>query len=482
MNKLIDRIKDSASPVKFMALAFFLAGFSFAAHSQSSDCILLSGKITGVQAQANGRKTIRLSPPFYLKNARPRTIVLAADGSFTDTLRTETGQYTLFDKTNLISLYLRKGNSYSIAYDAADYDNKSYVQVGGADTLINRYFIDKFQNRVFVDRSSTAQAEDSFRKFINDKKQTELERLEKSGLSGRLKEEEATYIRYEYLSELYYFLKGKAKEEHSFRPSETSVAELAIDYENEPEYRRQSYYAKLVRLYHENRIYQWLKDSTAKNPSYTPSAHAQHLLRHYQLSVKNEYIKNDLIEQDVRYYLKQSADKGAFYRDFEKYYTGSDTSLREAVLDDYLRFTKLKAGTPSPGFAGYQNVSGGKNSLPDFKGKWVYIDIWATWCLNCWIELPYLKQLEEEYKDKNIVFLGLSVDSHEKKWREAIRKHDMKGVQLLGDINDPFFKEYVVRGIPRYIILDSEGKILDYNAPRPSEKEKLRALFKSAGI
>lgn len=63
---------------------------------------------------------------------------------------------------------------------------------------------------------------------------------------------------------------------------------------------------------------------------------------------------------------------------------------------------KIKKGNKAPDFSDYENYKGGTSSLSDFKGNYVYIDIWATWCKPCIAQIPYLKILEEEYKDKNI--------------------------------------------------------------------------------
>lgn len=68
---------------------------------------------------------------------------------------------------------------------------------------------------------------------------------------------------------------------------------------------------------------------------------------------------------------------------------------------------------PSPIFENFENIKGGTTSLKDLKGKYVYIDVWATWCGPCKAEIPHLKSLEEKYQGKNIVFVSISVDSKE---------------------------------------------------------------------
>lgn len=146
---------------------------------------------------------------------------------------------------------------------------------------------------------------------------------------------------------------------------------------------------------------------------------------------------------------------------------------------------KLAKGQPSPDFKGYTNYNGGTSSLADFRGSYVYIDVWATWCIPCIIEIPFLKKVEKEYEGKNIKFMSISADQpkDEEKWRKMIVEKDLHGIQLLADnaIESDFFVNYFIYGIPRFILLDPQGNIVSYDAPRPSE-DRLKELFNSLDI
>ena len=146
---------------------------------------------------------------------------------------------------------------------------------------------------------------------------------------------------------------------------------------------------------------------------------------------------------------------------------------------------KLGLGKPSPDFKDYMNYNGGKSSLADFRGSYVYIDVWATWCVPCIYEIPFLKKVEKQYADKNIIFLSMSADEpkNEQKWREMIKDKDLHGVQLLADnaMDSQFITDYYIYGIPRFILIDPQGNVVSYDAPRPSE-EKLKELFNSLDI
>ncbi len=111
--------------------------------------------------------------------------------------------------------------------------------------------------------------------------------------------------------------------------------------------------------------------------------------------------------------------------------------------------------TMSPSFD-CENHKGGKTKLEDFKGKYVYIDVWATWCGPCRAEIPSLKKMEEKYHGKNIEFVSISVDvdkDHEK-WKTFVDEKELGGIQLFADKNwnSDFMKSFGVTSIPRFII------------------------------
>ena len=130
-------------------------------------------------------------------------------------------------------------------------------------------------------------------------------------------------------------------------------------------------------------------------------------------------------------------------------------------------------GKPSPDFKGV-DVNGKEYTLADFRGKYVYIDVWATWCGSCRQEIPYLKKLAEDYKDAQIVFLSLSVDQDKAKWEKMVKEQSMSGVQLHIGQNSSFQQAYKIEGIPHFILLDREGRIIDKKMSRPSMDEVTR--------
>jgi thiol-disulfide isomerase/thioredoxin len=135
-------------------------------------------------------------------------------------------------------------------------------------------------------------------------------------------------------------------------------------------------------------------------------------------------------------------------------------------------------GAPSPSFINYKNYKGGTTSLEDLKGKYVYIDVWATWCGPCRQQIPFLKEVEEKYHGKNIEFVSISTDSPAQieTWKKMIAEKNMGGIQLFAGKDQSFTNAYEISGIPRFILIDPDGNIVDANAPRPSDQGLIALL------
>ena len=124
----------------------------------------------------------------------------------------------------------------------------------------------------------------------------------------------------------------------------------------------------------------------------------------------------------------------------------------------------------------YENTIGEAVSLSSFKGSLVYVDVWATWCGPCKAEIPYLKTLEQDYHEQNIVFLSVSVDTNKDEWLKMVEEEELGGVQLWADGWSQITKDYAIFGIPRFMLFSEDGKVISNDAPRPSNEET-RKLF-----
>lgn len=124
--------------------------------------------------------------------------------------------------------------------------------------------------------------------------------------------------------------------------------------------------------------------------------------------------------------------------------------------------------------------------LSKYKGKVIYLDFWASWCGPCKVQFPHAKKLKNELPaklKKDIVFLYISIDDTKELWKEGIKVNDLEGFEngfTEGAWNSPVLQKLGVRSIPRYMLIDKTGKIVDNNAKRPNNPEILNELIKLA--
>ena len=194
--------------------------------------------------------------------------------------------------------------------------------------------------------------------------------------------------------------------------------------------------------------------------------------------LENAYqnLKSKYPSIDVDYFEKQDQS----FQSMKKAYTN--------YFEEKIEMRNLFAkGTTSPTFSNYENYSGGESSLKDFYGKFIYIDVWATWCGPCKAEIPSLKKLESKYKTKNIEFISISVDDARRRgtmekayesWKKMVKNKQLTGTQLItgNGWNTDFIQDYKINAIPRFILIDPKGNIIDADAPRPSSKRLIELL------
>lgn len=153
-------------------------------------------------------------------------------------------------------------------------------------------------------------------------------------------------------------------------------------------------------------------------------------------------------------------------------------SLDGKYLKTFVSNRATIAGTPFPEGLTFVDKDGKQHSISELKGKYVYIDLWASWCVPCCKEVPHLQKLEAELANENVAFLSISIDKTAEPWLKKMNELQMHGNQWL-DTGSKLANALNVRGIPFFVIYDKEGKLYKYNAPRPSSGEQLKSLLES---
>lgn len=171
---------------------------------------------------------------------------------------------------------------------------------------------------------------------------------------------------------------------------------------------------------------------------------------------------------------------------------------REGLVKDYAfsfgnkRFTQnivalnttlshIEKGQIAPAIA-LTDMNGQPVSLTGLRGEYLAIDVWATWCGPCKVESPYFEKLAIKYKGENIQFAAISTDRQIDKWFLEAKLKSKSVLQLHAAEDDKFSADYDVQSIPRFILIDDEGKVVNAEMPRPSDKTFEQVIRRELGL
>jgi thiol-disulfide isomerase/thioredoxin len=196
---------------------------------------------------------------------------------------------------------------------------------------------------------------------------------------------------------------------------------------------------------------------------------AQHVAAH-----SKSYFSVDLIADEA---------SNAEYPDIKPLYDLLDPTLLQSLagkkLSDRLALLKRSApGEPMLSFT-QNSVDGRPVHFADFKGKYVFVDFWASWCAPCRAENPNVLAAYNRYKDKNFTVLGISLDDKEEKWKKAIKDDKLPWTQVsdLKGFQNQVSAYYGIRGIPSTLLVGPDGKIIAKDLRGEALHKKLAELL-----
>lgn len=195
----------------------------------------------------------------------------------------------------------------------------------------------------------------------------------------------------------------------------------------------------------------------------------------FHKKTKKYILFNNLSQIGATYSFK---DYNLYYNKFTKLY--KDSTLTKELNKKYLGKTITKNELKQTYLVNRQKEEMDLEAIiKENKGKLIYVDFWASWCAPCRAAMPASKILANDYKNKDIALVYISIDKDFEKWEKATKDEKLVGKNTLLAINYPdanFYKELKLETIPRYLLYNKEGKLIHQNAPSPDTKE-IRTLF-----
>tara|TARA_B110000037_G_C17117854_1_gene504484 strand:- start:910 stop:2280 length:1371 start_codon:yes stop_codon:yes gene_type:complete len=422
---------------------------------------ILSGKIENLDAASVK----------FIHSLDEIIIKLNADGTFTDTIYDFVdGYYNFKAGEEYTKIYLKDGYNLFITLNVVDFDES--IKFNGIGSPENNYLAQKYLNTENSnERSFYTLNESTFVHKIDSLEFSKNKFLE--SIISNVKEIDTDFIQKEKATNLYYtaLVKENFVKYHNYinKTTDFKVSEKFYDYRSNISLEN----SKLLDVANYTSYVEAFLNNHVEENDTTENAFSK--LRAINYHIKDNKLKKEFIYRSA----KQNMSKVKKLTEYWALISFMVTEKREYKELSKLKrsIEKIQTGKDSP-LTSFKDENDTIKHLVDFKGSYVYIDCWAQWCGPCKKETPFLLALEEKYKEKNIKFLKLSLDSDIPAWKSYIKEHHLEenAFVLVDNFKSVFATTYLINSIPRFILLDKELKIIDAKALRPSNK-KLSAQF-----
>lgn len=373
------------------------------------------------------------------------------------------------------SLFLSPGDSIHVNTDAKDFKNT--FTLSGDRVLENTYLFEKSNfyydsNMMGLLEKDKASYLEGKEKFFSQQKERFEKLIDENEINSDFLKMEIAYFEFEPLMfDVQYpnyqaYFKEINVEEVDFPNEETKRKLAQIDLGRADLLNASSYTSIIDFIISEKASDITSQDTSLKEAS---DGHEKAMFLAMETLLKNQNVKDYFHYMHVKSKLdyqgpvhtKSSIDKFMAENQSPK----MEDKLKKAME----KWEPIMPGEEVPDFS-FVNVAGEDVKLSDLRGKLVYIDIWATWCKPCIAEHPHWDQLKEEYEGKPVFFLTISIDDSKESWIKMVEDKKMGGIQwLAGNAwKSEITKHFMVYSIPRFFLLDQDGKIIDPAADRPS--------------
>lgn len=460
--------------MKKLLLSLVLVPFLFACNPSAKEGAGITGKVQNLPAGF-----FILGGPGGAKD----TIRLAEDGSFSYSiakLDKPSNYYLLIGNQDYMPFKLAPGMDLDIRFDASAF--KASLKFAGKGSDINNYLVAKALSSGEFSYEAYKLGPGQFRAKQDSSlaaQKVVLAEAKKDDLSDPFWKTEEAELLFSWANNLSMYEPYHAYFADTLGykvPEEFYTYEKELDI-NQPAFTRSNafkqYISSLVSRSADKKI------EALKKADSTQVINTAGIRREAAVEIiKDQVVLDNYLFDDVSGQVQWKDIEGEVQESID-FFLGrcKDTALVNRMNTLVAEWKRLGKGQPAFEFSG-KDMQGNTVKLSDFKGKLVYVDVWATWCGPCIHEIPFLDSLETDYEGKNIVFISYSIDEDHAAWMKFVPEKNLKGVQIIGEKawESELCKKYKIQGVPTFMLFDTEGNIVSVKMTRPSDK-KTRQTF-----
>lgn len=449
--------------------------------------------------------------PYYVGEEPTADIIPIVDGAFNQAFSLKKAQWIkLRYKGQATQLYVEPGDSMNLKFDAEDLTGT--LQLKGKGATNNNFWM-AFANETFSKPNANELKEkmkessiDAWEIFLFNKKREFQQFFEDKQTEYNISYDFEKYIKsswdYYYLNNLMAYPIERAQV--SANKLVQRIPEIMFDVMDEetvlnssaiidPNYRSFLDYFIRYKAVEDNAFNkfedktQWLRLQQRAAEKYLDTEPLQYALANLLIdhgteakrsTTRNMFKTMRLVDPESGYHTIVEQQIGEWMAQEEA--EGEKMTKEEILAEIEKDREKLKE---NDGSFRLNDVEGNKIAIEDYIGKVVYVDVWASWCGPCIKQMPAAKALKEKFtaeEKEQIVFMYISIDDHESRWKGAIEKHGIKGIHLHspGGWNSAVTQKFSIRGIPRFLLFNKNGELVEPEAKRPSDETLYDDLLK----
>lgn len=445
---------------KYFLLLCFLPFISFT-QSESTNNFIISGSIEGEDLEAI----------MVMSSVDNKTHPISMDthGVLNDTLHFLSGEYTIISGQQFFPLKVNKDLNFSISFEKDKLWSTS--DFSGKDASYIKYHLDKFlleinlfdvmamEKRYLLDENEYLKRIDSVTKLKKSLIDQYTPTLSKTFINF-----ESDDLKYWHLNTINEYESGR-KWMRNTQDYETSTTFPDV-YQNMNFNETHLISSKNYKSFLKSYFYTAIGENDVKNER---DKYDVELLKLTLEKVQDSALLNELFIGYMNQEGKTTQNIDNFFSLLRKGIKDKNQLEALALLEEQRKKTVPGAMVANFSFKNQQNEI---VELNDFRGSLVVIDVWASWCLPCLTDIPLLEEAKTQLKNDSIVFIGINAMDKEEEWKRMLEEQKMTGVQLFtASTDNPFFRDLMIESMPRYILINKSGKLIDARLTRPSNKD-----------